>query len=65
MIADSYPHKMVGLVDTSGGREVQVRCDCGNLLEADTEISRVSCDCGKVFAVTVTEMDRYPSTKRV
>jgi len=37
-------------------REIRVQCDCGDWLKADTELDRVSCDCGKGSAVTVTDM---------
>jgi ABC-type ATPase with predicted acetyltransferase domain len=35
---------------------IQMRCDCGNWLKAETRNQQVSCECGKSFAVTITEI---------
>ena len=45
-------------VSHSAERTVRLRCDCGNWLEARTEMYRVGCECGRVFAVTVTDIGR-------
>jgi hypothetical protein len=37
-------------------RENKIRCDCGNWLSVDTDVVRVSCECGETFAVTVTKL---------
>jgi len=33
-----------------------VQCDCGNWLKAEAQRQRVSCECGRVFAVTITNI---------
>ncbi|MBB6647224.1 DUF1922 domain-containing protein [Halobellus sp. MBLA0160] len=48
----------MGSVDHSRDRTIKIQCDCGRWLEAETEMYRVNCECGKVFAVTVTDMCR-------
>lgn len=50
--------RMVRSVTHSQDRKVNIQCNCGNWVEADTEVSRVNCECGNVFAVTITDMGR-------
>lgn len=40
----------------STGAVIQVQCDCGSWLKAETQNQRVKCECGKLFAVTVTDI---------
>ena len=44
--------------ETPNERAIQIQCDCGNWLNAETEVNRVRCECGRQFAVTVTDMGR-------
>ncbi len=39
----------------SDGTRIQLRCECGNWLKTNTQVQRVDCECGKTFAVTVTD----------
>lgn len=40
---------------------VQIQCSCGNWLDTETRNQRIRCACGKLFAVTVTEIPSKPS----
>lgn len=42
--------------DRSDEAMIQLRCDCGNWLTTATRKQRVDCECGKSFAVTVTNL---------
>ena len=39
----------------SAATTIHVQCGCGRWLDADTQHKRVSCECGRVLAVTETD----------
>jgi hypothetical protein len=47
---------MVKSINDSRDRKLKIQCNCGNWVETDAEVSRVDCECGNVFAVTITDM---------
>jgi hypothetical protein len=55
-------------METTAGRSetrrIRLLCDCGDWLESDADAYRLTCGCGRVFAVTVTDVGRVaPSTE--
>ena len=54
---------MVVSLNCSQDIKVKIQCNCGNWINTDTEVSRVSCECENVFVVTVTDMSKKDSLK--
>lgn len=38
------------------GDSARMTCTCGNSLEFDRDASRVQCECGALFVVTITQI---------
>lgn len=38
------------------GQTVQMECDCGRLLEFDRGDARPTCECGAVYAATISQL---------
>lgn len=54
---------MVRSINDSRDRKLKIQCNCGNWVETDTEVSRVDCECGNIFAVTITDMGKKSPDK--